>query len=86
MVGEKGNLGIKLTSSVLSWLKLIKIAPDTHFESQSFNSFSVNEELQHNEVDPDVNYNLDEIASLNTKYYVPDEIKDHQLKSLQLNS
>ena len=85
MVEEKGNLGIKLTSSVLSWLKLIKIAPDTHFESQSFNPLSVNEELQHNEVDPDVNYNLDEIASLNTKYYVPDEIKD-QLKSLQLNS
>ena len=40
--------------------------------------FCINEEL-----DPD-DY-LDEIAFLNTKYYVPDEVKD-QLKSLQLNS
>ena len=38
-------------------------------ESQSFNSFSVNKELKNNQLDPDVNYYLDQI-SLDTKYYV----------------
>ena len=61
------------------------MALNSVFESQFFNPFSVNEELQNNELDPDVNYYLDEISSLDTKYYVPDEIKD-QLKRLQLNS
>ena len=62
------------------------MAPNSDFESQSFNPFfSVNEELQHNELDPNVNYYLDETSSLYTKYYVPDEVRD-QLKSLQLNS
>ena len=61
------------------------MALNSVFESQFFNPFSVNEELQNNELDPDVNYYLDEISSLDTKYYVRDEIKD-QLKSLQLNS
>ena len=46
--------GVKLTLCVLSWLKLQK-------KWQSFNPFSDNEELQHNELDPDVNYYLDEI-------------------------
>ena len=46
--------------------------PNSDSESRSFNPCSVNEELQHNEPDPDVNYYLDEISSLDTKYYVPD--------------
>ena len=78
------NLGIKLTSHVLSSLKLTRMAPNSDFESQFFNPFSVNEDPQNNELDPDVNYYLDEISSLDTKYYVPVEVKD-QLKSLQLN-
>ena len=61
------------------------MAPNSDSESQFFNPFSVNEELQNNEIDPNVNYYLDEISSLDTKYYVPDEVKD-QLKRLQLNS
>ena len=61
------------------------MAPNSVFESQFFNPFPVNEELQNNELDPDVNYYLNEISSLDTKYYVLDEVKD-QLKSLQLNS
>ena len=61
------------------------MAPNSNFDSQFFNPFSVNEELQNNELDPDVNYYLNEISSFDTKYYVPDEVKD-QLKSLQLNS
>ena len=61
------------------------MAPNSDFESQFFNSFSVNQEIQNNELDPDVNYYLDEIFSLDTNYYVPEEVKD-QLKSLQSNS
>ena len=61
------------------------MSPNSDFESQSFNPFSVNEELQHNDLNPDVNYYLDEISYLDTKYHVHDEVRD-QLKSLQLNS
>ena len=61
------------------------MAPDSDFESQFFNPFSVNEELQNNELDLDINNYLDGISSPDTKYCVPYEIK-HQLKSLQLNS
>ena len=49
--------GVKLTLCVLSWLKLQK-------KWQSFNPFSDNEELQHNELDPDVNYYLMKFISL----------------------
>ena len=67
MDGEKWSLGIKLTSYVLSWLKLIKMAPNSDFE-QSFNPFSVNEELQNNELDTNVIHYLGQIFSLDTKY------------------
>ena len=53
------------------------MAPNSDFESRSFNPFS---EFQNKELEPDVNYYLDQISSLDTKYYVPGEIKD-QLKS-----
>ena len=52
------------------------MAPNSDFESQSFNPFPVNEELRHNELDPDVNYYLEEIYFLDTKYYLPDEVDD----------
>ena len=61
------------------------MALNSDFQSQFFNPISVNEELQNNELDPDVNYYLDEISSLDTKCYVPDDVKD-QPKNLQLNS
>ena len=35
------------------------MAPNSDFESQFFNPFSVNQELQNNKLDPDVNYCLD---------------------------
>ena len=60
------------------------MAPSSDFEFQFFNSFTVNEELVNNELDPDLSYYLDQISFLDTKYYVPGEVKD-QLKSLQLN-
>ena len=52
------------------------MAPNSDFESQFFHPFSANEKLQNNELNPDVNYCLDQIFSLDTKYYVPGEIKD----------
>ena len=45
------------------------MAPKSDFESQSFDRFSADKELQNNELEPDVNYNLDQISSINTKYY-----------------
>ena len=46
------------------------MAPNSDFESQFFNPFSVNEELHNNELDTDVNYYLNEILLLilNTMY------------------
>ena len=76
MEGEKWNLGIKLTSHILSWLRLIKLVQNSDFESQSFKPFLVNEELQNKELDPDVNYYLDQISSLDTKYHVTGEVKE----------
>ena len=37
------------------------------FESQSFNTFSANKELQNDELKPNVNYYLAQISSLDTK-------------------
>ena len=75
----------KTNIAYLALIKVIKMAPNSDFEPQFFNLFSVNEKLQNNELDPDVNYYLNEIFSLDTKYYASDEIKD-QLKGLHLNS
>ena len=55
--------GVKLTLCVLSWLKLQK-------KWQSFNPFSDNEELQHNELDPDVNYYLMKFISLSLSLFL----------------
>ena len=44
------------------------MTPNSDFESQFFNPFSVNEELQNNELDPDINCNLHEISSLDAMY------------------
>ena len=47
------------------------MASNSDFESEFFNPFLVNEELQSNQLDHDVNYYLNEISSLdilNTMY------------------
>ena len=80
----KTNIAYLILIKVNPWIKL-KMDPNSDSESRSFNPCSVNEELQHNEPDPDVNYYLDEISSLDTKYYVLDEVRG-QLKSFRLNS
>ena len=60
----------------MSWLRLIKLVQNSDFESQSFKPFLVNEELQNKELYPDVNYYLDQISSLDTKYHVTGEVKE----------
>ena len=75
----------KTNMAYLVLIKLMKMTSNSDFESQPFNPFSVSEQLQNNELGPDVNYYLDQISSLDTKYYVPGEVKE-QLKNLQLNS
>lgn len=69
---EKRNLAIKLTSHVLSWLRLRKVAPNSGFD---FHPLSVNEKLQNNKLDQDVHYYLDQVSFLDTNYYVPAEVK-----------
>ena len=66
--------------------------PNDSFESQSFNPFSVNEDLKDNDQDFGVNFYQTQIPSLDTSYYIPNEVKENlenfQQKSfsvLQLN-
>ena len=66
--------------------------PNDSFESQSFNPFSVNEDLKDNDQDFGVKFYQTQIPSLDTSYYIPNEVKENlenfQQKSfsvLQLN-
>ena len=54
------------------------------FETHSFNPFSVNEDLNDNDQDPDVNFYQTQISSLDTNYYIPNEIKEN-LEKFQQN-
>ena len=47
------------------------------FETQSFNPFSVNEDLKDNDQDPDVNFYQTQISSVDTSYYIPNEVKEN---------
>ena len=40
--------------------------PNSSFESQSFNPFSINEDFKDNDEDPDVNFYQTQISSLDT--------------------
>ena len=44
------------------------MVPNFDFESKSINPFSVNDEPQNNELDFKVNYYLNQISSLDSKY------------------
>ena len=59
--------------------------PNGSFESQSFNLFSINEDLKDNDHDPDVNFYQTHISSLDTSYYILNEIKEN-LENLQQKS
>ena len=49
--------------------------PKGSFESQSFNPFSVNENLKDN--DQDFNFYQTQISSPDTSYYIPNEVKQN---------
>ena len=51
--------------------------PNGSFESQSFNPVSVNEDLKDNDQDPEVNFYQTQISSIDTSYYIPNEIKEN---------
>ena len=51
------------------------MAPKPNFESMSFNSFSNNNNFSDNNQDHDVNFFLYSILSLNTKYFLPADVK-----------
>ena len=57
--------------------------PNGSFESQSFNSFSVNEDLKDQE--PDANFYQTQISSLDTSYYILNELKKN-LENFQQKS
>ena len=59
--------------------------PNGSFESQSFNPFSVNEDLKDNDQDPNVNFYQTQISSLDTSYYIPNEVKE-KLENFQQKS
>ena len=56
--------------------------PNVSFGSQSFNPFSVNEDLKDNDQDPDVNFCQTRLSSRDTSYYIPNE----NLENFQQNS
>ena len=59
--------------------------PNGSFESQSFNPFSVNEDLKDNDQDPNGNFYQTQISSLDTSYYIPNEVKE-KLENFQQKS
>ena len=51
------------------------MALEPNFESMSFNPFSNNNNFSDGNQDPDVNFFLDNIPSLNTEYFSPSDVK-----------
>ena len=47
------------------------------FGSQCFNPFSINEDLKDDDQDSDVNFYQTQISSLDTSYYIPNEVKEN---------
>ena len=60
--------------------------PNSSFESHSFNPFSINEDFRDNNQDPDVNLFQTQISSLDTSYYIPNEVKKEKLENFQQKS
>ena len=59
--------------------------PNGSCESQSFNPFSINEDLKDNDQDLDVDFYQTQISSLDTSYYIPNEVKQN-LENFQQKS
>ena len=51
------------------------MALEPHFKSMSFNTFSNNNNFYDGNQDPDVNFFLENIPSLNTEYFSPSDVK-----------
>ena len=51
------------------------MAPEPNFESMSIKPFSNNNNFSDSNQDPDVNFFLDNISSLNTEYFSPSDVK-----------
>ena len=51
------------------------MAPEPNFESMNFIPFSSNNNFSDSNEDPDVNFFLDNILSLNTEYFKPYDVK-----------
>ena len=50
------------------------MASEPIFESMSFNPFSNNNDFSDGNQDPDINFFLDNIVSLNTEYFSPSDV------------
>ena len=61
------------------------MSPNGSFESQSFNPSSINEDLKNDDQDPDVNFYQTQISTLDTSYYIPNEVKEN-LENFQQKS
>ena len=59
--------------------------PNGSFESQSFNPFSVNEDLKDNNQEPNVNFYQMQISSVDKSYYIPNEVTQ-KLENFQQKS
>ena len=57
--------------------------PNGSSETQSFNPFSVNEDLKDNDQDPGDNFYQTQISSLDTSYYIPNEVREN-LENFQI--
>ena len=51
------------------------MASEPNFESMSFKIFSNNSNFSDGNQDPDINFFLDKIPSLNTEYFSPSDVK-----------
>ena len=59
--------------------------PKSSFESQFFNSFSINEAFKDNDEDSDVNFYETQMSSLDSSYYISNAVKE-KLENFQQKS
>ena len=59
--------------------------PNSSFEFQSFNPFSINEDFKDNDQYPSVNFHQTQISSLDASNYIPNEVKE-KLENFQQKS
>ena len=86
VVRERNNLQVWINiTGLINMITKSSSSSWQSFESQSFNPFSVNEDLKNNDQDPDVNFYQTQISSVDTSYYIPNEVKE-KLENFQQKS